>query len=343
MFECLEIPLGGDTLLCAFDGNRLHDALALGDGALDIGAIYLAKVERQMKGLGGVFVALGTGQKGFWRVKNPPREGALVPLQIVQTAMQGKPPRLSENLDFKGAFTILTPGRAGLNVSRKWSGAMDEGLRAELEAALPQDCGAIIRSEAEYATPEALTADFAARIADYHTVQKARGEPAASLILPAPTGRDRANLEWGQVMWAPSLRHDHLDAIHDALALPRKAAGGDVTIESTQALIAIDIDTGSNTAPSAGKDVNSRAAPAIASWLKLMGWGGQLLVDPAPMPMQARKGFEGMMTKAAKAAGLSLTARGFGPLGLFEGQIRYERRPLPADILAQLDGIKIKG
>ncbi len=334
MFDIVEIAMGSEQLLCAFDGNRLHDLLLLGDGKGDVGAIYLAKIERPIKGIGGVFVSLGGKEKGFWRVKKPPREGALVPLQLVQTAMRGKPARFSERIDFRGVYFVLTPGREGVNVSRSWKSKASDALRADIEKILPENCGVILRSEAEGVDADVLLGELQALIGEFEKVQAAS---EIGLIAAAPIGQARAELEWGVKSLSGKFAPYQKDAIAEALSMPLKAAGGEIRVENTHALIAVDIDTGANTAPSAGRDVNTRAAAKLMRWLGLMGWAGQIVIDPAPMPMQARKGFEGMLQKAAKACGVDFVTRGFGPLGLCEGQIRYARRPLPGDFLERIE------
>ncbi len=63
------------------------------------------------------------------------------------------------------------------------------------------------------------------------------------------------------------------DAVETVIALP---GGGDIAIEPTRALIAIDVDKGSALS---GFDVSKTAAPVIAQQLRLRGLGGLVAID----------------------------------------------------------------
>lgn len=335
MREFVELPFGIGHLLLAFDDNRLFDVLYLGTGRDDIGAIHRARVGRPIKGLGGVFIDFADGSQGFLRSKAAPPTGAMINVQIKQT-VGDKPARVSDVIDYRGAFVVLTPDRPGLNLSKSLGrNALEPDAHARLTNMLPRGVGAIIRSNARFADFETLESELNGLIKQYERVEGARER---GLILPALTGGARAAIEWGDGVFQPIARlsEHHAEALRLALAMPMGAAGGEVRVERTHALIAVDIDTGVNTAPTAGRDVNMAAIGRIADALAWLGWGGQLVIDPAPMPQPARKGFEVGLAKAAKAAGLAIIPHGFGPMGLFEAQIRYSRRPLPADFLARL-------
>ncbi|NNE56667.1 MAG: hypothetical protein HKN36_01040 [Hellea sp.] len=63
------------------------------------------------------------------------------------------------------------------------------------------------------------------------------------------------------------------DAVETVIALP---GGGDIAIEPTRALIAIDVDKGN---AQSGLDVAGAAVPVIAQHLRLRGLGGLIAID----------------------------------------------------------------
>lgn len=321
-----EFDLG--NLLIALNNGKLLDMIYLHDGKDDIGAIYLGKLDRPIKGLGGAFIDVGQGQKFFFRSKKNLAEGAVFPVQIQQSTIDGKPPRVTDVIDFQGVFLVLTPDRPGINQSRAIAKLkLAEGFEAKISAKLPKDCGLIFRSDSRFATEAEILHELEGLIAQYQTVINARN---LGMIQAALTGEDRVRKEWGDGGFEKVKRlPDYVyEAMELALKNPLRAAGGSVFVEKTRALIAIDIDTGLNTAPTAGRDVNMKALAEICNYLSIMGMAGQFCIDPAPMPVQARKGFETAFASAAKRTGLKLNSRGFGPLGLYEGSIAYARRPI---------------
>ncbi|MDA0362579.1 MAG: ribonuclease E/G, partial [Proteobacteria bacterium] len=99
-------------------------------------------------------------------------------------------------------------------------------------------------------------------------------------------------------------------------------------IEPTRALIAIDINTGSDLSPAAGLKVNLNFAKALPRQLKLRGLGGQITIDLAPMPKKDRKQFENTLKLAFKSDPIETALVGWTPLGHFEIQRKRERFPL---------------
>lgn len=330
-------PICGGLLYVLMRGTKVEDMI-FGDvdGARDIGAIYMAKVDRAIKGSGGMFVDLGS-EKAFLRSKQNYPQGRMMPVQIIQPANADKPIRVSDQIDYRGEFVVLTPGRPGVHQSRKIKSVelLDEA-QAQLTSLLPADCGMILRSASRNAGFDEISEDCAALLAQLDAVQNAPQK--IGMIAPAPTGMRRALIEWSDIGVYPADRLPEfvLEAVCNALELPLRPAGGEVYIEQTRALIAVDVNTGANTAPTASRDVNLSLASHLPRWLRMMGWGGQICVDLAPMPIGARKPFETAIGTNAKKAGLSLSGHGFGPLGLYEATLKYDRRPMPIGLLEAL-------
>lgn len=336
-YEIHIAPAGQGLVYVLMRDAKCEDILFTdSDGKRDIGAIYMAKVDRAVKGSGGMFVDIG-GEKAFLRSKKNYPLGRTLPVQIQQCASHDKPIRVSDQIDYRGEFVVLTPGRPGVHQSRKIRSVelLDEA-QSQLASLLPEDCGMIVRSASRNAGFDEIAEDAAALLEQLNNVENAKSN--AGIISAAPIGARRALVEWSDNgVYEHEYFPDYiLEALHNALNLPLKCAGGEVYIEATRALIAIDVNTGANTAPTAARDVNLSVASHLPRWLRMMGWGGQVCVDLAPMPVGARKTFETAIIKSAKKSGLSLNGHGFGPLGLYEATIKYDRRPLPRNILELL-------
>ena len=336
-FEIHIAPVKGSLLYVLMREAKCDDVLyTSNDGKRDIGAIYMARVDRAIKGTGGMFVDIGP-EKAFLRSKQNYPQGRYLPVQIQQCASNDKPIRVSDQIDYRGEFVVLTPGRPGVHQSRKIKSVelLDEA-QAQLSSLLPEDCGMILRSASKNVGFDEIAEDTEALLSQLSRVEEAN--ETAGLISAAPVGQRRALIEWSDT---GVYEHEHfpeyiLEALHNALALPLTCAGGEVYIEATRAMLTVDVNTGANTAPTAARDVNLSLASRLPRWLRMMGWGGQLCIDLAPMPVGARKPFESAMGKGAKQSGLGFNGYGFGPLGLYEASIKYDRRPLPRNILEQL-------
>ena len=104
--------------------------------------------------------------------------------------------------------------------------------------------------------------------------------------------------------------------------------GGNMTVEVTRALIAVDVNTGPDTSPAASLKVNIAAARELPRQLRLRGFGGQVVVDFAPMPKKERAILDQVIRAAFKAEAAETNLAGWTTLGLFEMTRKRDRLPL---------------
>ena len=86
-------------------------------------------------------------------------------------------------------------------------------------------------------------------------------------------------------------------------------------VEPTRALVAVDVNTGGDTAPAAGLRANLAVARALHRALRLRGLGGQIVLDLAPMPKKDRRAFEDALRAAFRADSIETALVGWTPLG----------------------------
>jgi Rne/Rng family ribonuclease len=120
------------------------------------------------------------------------------------------------------------------------------------------------------------------------------------------------------------------DAI-EALADPAQPlpGGARMTVEATRALVAVDVDTGTDTSPAAALKANLAMAQALPRALRLRGLGGQVVVDPAPSPKRDRRQVESALKAALRADPVQTAVLGWTALGHIELQRQRARPPLP--------------
>jgi len=173
--------------------GRLEDFMVAGpDGAHNPGDVFVARLDRKT-GKNAGFCTIGKGQQGYLREARDLAPGDAVLAQLVSLPETGKAPSLSPNVLHKGRFVILTPGRPGVNLSRK---IKDEQARAHLLDFVSdwgdETCGVIIREAAMGASPEALGEDYEDALA--------RNAACATALATGETGIcEQADLETLQI------------------------------------------------------------------------------------------------------------------------------------------------
>jgi Rne/Rng family ribonuclease len=123
--------------------------------------------------------------------------------------------------------------------------------------------------------------------------------------------------------------HGALDAIEAAQGIREPLPGGAfLYVEPTRALVAVDVNTGADTSLAAGVKANMACARALPRALRLRGLGGQIVIDPAPMPKKDRRAFESALRTALRSDPEETTMVGWTPLGHYELQRKRSRVPL---------------
>lgn len=306
--------------------------------ALAPGAICRGRIERQMKGQGGVFVRLPGGEKGFLREVKGLAPGQDVLVQVSGGTEPGKALPVALRLLFKSRYAIVTPGAPGINVSRRIQDAETrEGLQAIAAVVMEgSEMGLILRSAAEDAEEGELVEDIAAmRELAEAVLADTAGEP--ELLVDAPGPHEAAWRDWAEPAPDEVVEgfedHGVLEAIDAVLAaridLP---GGGHMMVEPTRALVAVDVNTGADTSPAAALKANIAAARALPRVLRLKGLGGQVVVDFAPMPKRDRAVLEQQIRGAFKGEAAETSLAGWTPLGLFE-LVRKRDRVALAQVL----------
>lgn len=304
--------------------------------ALAPGAICRAKIERPMKGQGGLFVMLPGGEKGFLKDAKGLSPGQSVLVQVSGGAEPGKAIPVTLRLLFKGRYGIVTPGAPGLNVSRR---IRDEDMREGLQALAAvvmegSEMGLILRSACEGAEEGEIVEDLAG-LRDLAEAVLADVEGAPELLVDAPAPHEEAWREWADPAPDEVVEgfedHGVLEAI-DAVLTPRVAlpGGGHLMIEPTRALVAVDVNTGADTSPAAALKANIAAARDLPRQLRLRGLGGQVVVDFAPMPKKDRLVLEQQLRAAFKTEAAETSLAGWTPLGLYELVRKRDRVALAA-------------
>ncbi|MFD2740809.1 ribonuclease E/G [Sulfitobacter aestuarii] len=324
----------GDVEAAALMVDGQLDDLLLDSNAPRPGTIYRAIADRPVKGQGGMFLKTPDGAAFLRQVKGlAPGQEILV--QVSGFAEPGKAIPVTQKLLFKSRFAIVTPEAPGLNISRSIRDEEERDRLLEIahEIAGESAYGVILRSACAGADAEEIAEDIGAMLSLAETVMQDDGTGMETLsegdgphllawrdwAAPAEVVTEAGGFELHGVL-------DMLDQVEGA-GVPL-GGGASMYVEPTRALVAVDVNTGSDASLAAGIKANMACARALPRALRLRGLGGQITLDLAPMPKKDRKTFEAALRQALRGDEVETTLVGWTPLGHYELQRKRVRAPL---------------
>jgi len=327
---------GHEAAALMVDG-KLEDFLIDGDAPVP-GTVYRARADRPVKGQGSMFLSTPDGAAFLRQVKGmAPGQQLLV--QVTGYAEPGKAIPVTQKLLFKSRYAIVTPEAPGLNISRsiRDEDERDRLLEVAHLAMEGTDYGLILRSACAGADADEVAEDIAAMAALADQVLNDHGTEVETLA-EGDGPHIRAWRDWvepAEVERTPGGFETHgvLDALDQAQGIREPLPGGGfLYIEPTRALVAVDVNTGTDTSLAAGLKANMACAKDLPRALRVRGLGGQIVLDLAPMPKKDRRAFETTLRAALRADSEETVLVGWTNLGHFELQ-RKRGRPTLGEIL----------
>jgi ribonuclease E len=265
-----------------------------------VGNIYLGRVQNVLPGMEAAFVDVGRGRNGVLyagevnyapedlegappRIEHVLKNGQSVMVQVTKDPMGGKGARLTAQISLPGRFLVFAPDQALSGISRRVPDAERRRLKAILKKIKPAEHGIIVRTAAEGASEEALTADLERLIREWNDILKRSKKAKAPAVVyeePELTVRvvrdlftdgefkvlatDSPRVHGKVLEYVRDIAPDLVDKIelHDGplpvfeefrvveqvhKALDRKVwlpSGGYLIIERTEAMTIIDVNTG---------------------------------------------------------------------------------------------------
>ncbi len=289
-------------------------------------------------------------------------EGQDLLVQVFRPPMGNKGARLTTHITLPGHYLVYLPTMPHLGVSRRITDEEERTrLKALLEEIKPAEGGLIARTASQGQVAERLLRERDALVQLWKNLaQKKEGAPAPALLhqemqAACRVVRDLFNAEVEKVIvddaeahaqilhyltslspWLkyqvelyeqpePLFAHFGLELDWSRLLAPRVwlKSGGYLVIDATEALTAIDVNTGRFTGRDQPEDTilktNLEAAKEIARQLRLRNLGGLIVIDfidmdkPAPRELVYRTFTEALRRDRAKSTVLPLS-----PLGVVE-------------------------
>src|SRR3954452_12691454 len=249
--------------------------------------------------------------------------GSEVIVQVTKGPIGTKGPRVTTNLSFAGRYLVFMPYSDRSGISRKIEDPKErDRLRKILRSLeIPEGVGVIIRTVGEGQRARYFVRDLSVLVEQWARVEQLiRDEPAPCRVFEEPDlvertvrdfltdeidevvcddqgGIDRMNAMVGQISRRARSRvklYDGATPIFETFGIQKQIddafhrqvwlrCGGYIVIDETEALVAIDVNTGRN---KGGRDVektilqtNLEAADEIARQLRLRNVGGLIISD----------------------------------------------------------------
>jgi Ribonuclease G/E len=170
-----------------------------------VGNIYMARVQNVLPGMEAAFLDIGKGRNGVLyagevlydeldleegdahRIENALKPGQTVLVQVTKDPMGSKGPRLTMHLSLAGRYMVLAPSSDLFGISRKLTDKERDRLRRVVKKVKPEQHGIIVRTAAEGASEEQITADIERLLAKWARVEEAAaGAKALSAVYEEP-------------------------------------------------------------------------------------------------------------------------------------------------------------
>ena len=306
-------------------------------------------------------------------------EGDKILVQVTREATEGKGAKLTTRLNLPGRSIVLTPGRPGISVSKSITdeGERQRLEHALIDYAQSTE-GKIIRTRAQAVAEEILKNEAEALSNTWLDIEAARQtmKPPAC-VHKAPDAITKYLMDKGDPAWqrividdratmgrlvdfctelVPELleliepaedkvalleTHNLDQQIDDLLqTLVSLPSGGQLIIEETAALVAIDVDSGAHRRDRDPETfalaINAEAAREIARQVLLRNLSGQIVIDMLPLKRREnRDNIQNTLAEALAEDGANCNIFGFSRLGNLEMTRRRMGKSLAQRFLAK--------
>lgn len=292
------------------------------------------------------------------KIKDVIKSGQKILIQIQKDSNDKKGARTSTHIKLAGKYVILMPRTNIVTISQKVVNEKEkERLLNIIKTNLPKNTGVIIRTAAENKTEKELVEDLKQLIKKWEKINLKfeKGDNKPQLLFKSPSIIEKLILDLPENKIEKIIvnNQEESDKIKEILtethenikieieqnllekyelekqiekSRQRKIwlnCGGFITIDSTEALIAIDVNSGKFTGKSTLEEtvykVNYEATIEIAKQLRLRDIGGIIIIDYIDMQKQENKDkIEKLLRECLKQDRAKTQVEGFTKLNLME-------------------------
>ena len=171
------------------DGLLVEHYVSRHTQASMVGNVYVGRVQNVLPSMEAAFVDLGKGRNAVlyagevnWdaaglegrprRIEDALSSGDTVLVQVTKDPIGHKGARLTSQITLAGRYLVLVPGGTMTGISRKLPDTERSRLKKILKRIVPDSAGVIVRTAAEGASQEQLTADVERLVAQWESIDK---------------------------------------------------------------------------------------------------------------------------------------------------------------------------
>ena len=276
-------------------------------------------------------------------------------VQIQKDSNEKKGARISTHIKLTGKYIILMPNTTIITISQKIENEKErERLINIVKNILPENMGAIIRTATENKNEDTIKQDINILLKQWEQIKKSfensKNEPKLlykgpsileKILIDIPTEKINSieinnHKEYKEIQEKTkeikiTLTEEDLLKKYDIEKQIEKAnqrkiwlnCGGFITIDPTEALVAIDVNSGKYTGKSSLEEttykVNYEATIEIAKQIRLRDIGGIIIIDYIDMKKQENKDkIEKLLKEELKKDRAKTQVEGFTKLNLME-------------------------
>ena len=195
----------GVTQVAVLEGRSLieHYVSRPADDISQIhGNIYLGRVQNVLPGMEAAFVDIGTPKNavlyrgdvqydkedvdtpaGDARIEQILHSKQMILCQVTKNPIGAKGARLTQEVSLPGRFVVLIPNSKTYGISKRLTDAERRRLRSILDRVKPAEHGVILRTAAEHATEQELTADMTRLLDEWSRIEAAQKKASGPTLL----------------------------------------------------------------------------------------------------------------------------------------------------------------
>ena len=334
------------------DGNTLVEKYENTENSLE-GNIYLGKVQNVLPKLKGAFINIGEDKNALIHDKDiinnnkklQPGEPLLV--QIKKDSIGQKGARVTTDISLAGTYVVLLPMQKTVTVSNKITDTAEKNRLKSLVREYTS-FGAIVRTGAENKEEEELKSEIEELERKWEYIQKQQNDCVYpkklyespeqwKQILTSLTGQIHEIITDDDNIYEEAIRLAKINVVkkedpisYDIQKQIEKSCsrkiwlkcGGFIVIDKTEALIAIDINSGKYIGKKADKEfimtVNKEATIEIAKQIKLRNLRGIIIIDYINMENEQKDEIQTLLEQKLKEDRAKTQIYGFSKLNLLE-------------------------
>ena len=201
---CVQVR-DGVTQVAVLEGRSLieHYVSRPADDISQIhGNIYLGRVQNVLPGMEAAFVDIGTPKNavlyrgdvqydkedvdtpaGDARIEQILHSKQMILCQVTKNPIGAKGARLTQEVSLPGRFVVLIPNSKTYGISKRLTDAERRRLRSILDRVKPAEHGVILRTAAEHATEQELTADMTRLLDEWSRIETAQKKASGPTLL----------------------------------------------------------------------------------------------------------------------------------------------------------------